>query len=453
MSGALSVDRLHQLRQQFFEDEKNRLAMNVCTRSDPIEACLTRKCLEERIHIFNCKVEPEVKPVTNQKRSGRCWVFACLNTIRQPFVKQFNLEDFEFSQAYLFYCDKIERVNHFLHNMVLTARRGDQIDSRTVSFLLNDPVNDGGQWDMLVNLVTKYGLMPKKCFPETFSCESSIRLNSMLKTKLREFTRTLRLEMEDGKTDEQLEITISEMMESLYRVIGICLGIPPKTFVWQYTDKSKQVHSMGPITPLDFYNEHVKPLFNVEDKICLISDPRPNNPYGRTYSIDCLGNMVGGRRMIYNNQPIDTLITYARTSIQQNEAVWFGCEVGKRNVAKQGYLDLEAHDYKLVFGTDVQVGLDKASRLIYGDSVMTHAMMLTGCHIEDDGGVSRWRVENSWGEDRGDKGYILMTTQWFKEFVFEIVVDKKFVSEEVLRVHSMDPVVLPAWDPLGALAL
>jgi len=336
---------------------------------------------------------------------------------------------------------------------MLTARRGDQIDSRTVSFLLNDPVNDGGQWDMLVNLVTKYGLMPKKCFPETFSCESSIRLNSMLKTKLREFTRTLRLEMEDGKTDEQLEITISEMMESLYRVIGICLGIPPKTFVWQYTDKSKQVHSMGPITPLDFYNEHVKPLFNVEDKICLISDPRPNNPYGRTYSIDCLGNMVGGRRMIYNNQPIDTLITYARTSIQQNEAVWFGCEVGKRNVAKQGYLDLEAHDYKLVFGTDVQVGLDKASRLIYGDSVMTHAMMLTGCHIEDDGGVSRWRVENSWGEDRGDKGYILMTTQWFKEFVFEIVVDKKFVSEEVLRVHSMDPVVLPAWDPLGALAL
>jgi len=453
MSGELSIDRLDQLRQQFFNEDKNRLAMNVCTRSDPIEACLTRKCLEERIHIFNCKVEPEVKPVTNQKRSGRCWVFACLNTIRQPFVKQFNLEDFEFSQAYLFYCDKIERVNHFLHNMVLTARRGDQIDSRTVSFLINDPVNDGGQWDMLVNLVTKYGLMPKKCFPETFSCESSIRLNSMLKTKLREFTRTLRLEMEDGKTDEQLEITISEMMESLYRVIGICLGIPPKTFVWQYTDKSKQVHSMGPITPLDFYNEHVKPLFNVEDKICLISDPRPNNPYGRTYSIDCLGNMVGGRRMIYNNQPIDTLITYARTSIQQNEAVWFGCEVGKRNVAKQGYLDLEAHDYKLVFGTDVQVGLDKASRLIYGDSVMTHAMMLTGCHIEDDGGVSRWRVENSWGEDRGDKGYILMTTQWFKEFVFEIVVDKKFVSEEVLRVHSMDPVVLPAWDPLGALAL
>jgi len=275
-------------------------------------------------------------------------------------------------------------------------------------------------------------------------------MNGILKTKLREYARTLRLEMEGGKTDEQLEETISTMMKEIYRIIGICLGIPPKTFVWQYTDKSKQVHTLGPITPLEFYNEHVKPLYNVEDKICLISDPR--NLYGKTYSVDCLGNMVGGRIMIYNNQPIDTLITYARTSIQQNEAVWFGCEIGKRNVAKQGYLDLEAHDYQLVFGTDMQTVLDKESRLIYGDSLMTHAMMFTGCHIEDDGSVSRWRVENSWGDDKGEKGYIFMSTDWFKEFVFEIVVDKKYVSEEVLRVNSIPPFVLPAWDPMGALA-
>eukprot|EP00088_Acartia_fossae_P049421 TRINITY_DN5442_c1_g1_i4.p1 TRINITY_DN5442_c1_g1~~TRINITY_DN5442_c1_g1_i4.p1 ORF type:complete len:482 (+),score=81.15 TRINITY_DN5442_c1_g1_i4:18-1463(+) len=451
-TGSLTLDRLEQLREEFYSEDKNRLAMNVCSRSDPIEACLTRKCLEGRSHIFNHKVEPEVKPVTNQKRSGRCWIFASLNVIRQPFVKQFNLEDFEFSQAYLFYWDKIERVNHFLHNMVLTARRGEEVTSRTVSYLLHDPINDGGQWDMLVNLVTKYGLMPKKCFPESFSCESSTRLNSILKTKLRQYTRTIRLEIEEGKTDAELEQTISEMMKEFYRIVGICLGIPPKTFVWQYTDKSKQVHSVGPISPLEFYNQHVKPLYNVEEKICLVSDPRPTNPYGRTYSVDCLGNMVGGRIMIYNNQPIDTLIHLARTSILSNEAVWFGCEVAKRIVPQQGHLDPEAHDYKLVFGTDLQLGLDKASRLIYGDTIMTHAMILTGCHVEEDGSVSRWRVENSWGEDRGEKGYLLMTTQWFKEFVFEIVVDKKFVSEEVLRVQNMEPVVLPAWDPLGALA-
>jgi len=452
--GVLTNDVLDSLRKDFYDDNKNRLAMNVCSRADPTEAALTRKCIEERVHVFNHKVEPEVKPVTNQKRSGRCWVFAALNSVRQPFVKQFNLEDFEFSQAYLYYWDKVERSNKFLHNIVTTARRGESVYSRTVGFILNEPIHDGGQWDMLVNLVNKYGLMPKKCFPESFSCENSIAMNRALKTKLREFARTLRLQIDEGKTDDQLTITISNMMKDIYRICGICLGIPPKTFVWQYTDKSKQVHSIGPITAVDFYTQHVKPLYNFEDKICLVSDPRSSNKYNTTYTVDCLGNMVGGRDVLYNNQPIDVLISLARASILSNEAVWFGCEVAKRCVSKMGILDLEAHDYNLVFGTELQLGLDKASRLVYGDSLMTHAMLLTGFHVEENGSVSRWRVENSWGDDRGDKGFLLMTTDWFKEFVFEIVVDKKFCSEEILRVQDTEiPIVLPAWDPLGALAL
>lgn len=452
MSHRLTPELLASYKENFYSNNINKLAQNVCTRSDPLEACLTRKCLEENVHVYSHKVE-EVKPVTNQKSSGRCWLFAALNVARQPFVKHYNLEDFEFSQAHLFYWDKIERANYFLQNIIMTAKRGEEVTGRTVSYILNDPINDGGQWDMVVNLITKYGLMPKKCFPETFSCESSSRLNGILKSKLREYARDLRREIDGGASEEQLTGLQGRMMGEVFRIVGICLGIPPDTFSWQYTDKAKQHTTVGPITALDFYNNYVKPVWNVEDKICLVSDPRESNPFGRTYTVDCLGNMVGGKRIIYNNQPIEVLMNLTRNSIMANEAVWFGCEVSKRYVAKQGFLDLTAHDYELVFGVEVQTGMDKASRLVYGDSLMTHAMVLTGCHEpEEAGGVVRWRVENSWGEDRGEKGFLMMTSDWFKEFVFEVVVDKSVVPPAILSAGEMEPIVLPAWDPLGALA-
>lgn len=452
MSHELTPKLLSSFRENFYSNNTTRLAQNVCTRSDPLEACLTRKCLETNIHVYNHKVENEGKPVTNQKSSGRCWLFACLNVARQPFIKHYNLEDFEFSQAHLFYWDKIERANYFLQNIILTAKRGEDVNSRTVSYILNDPINDGGQWHMAVNLITKYGLMPKKCFPETFSCESSSRLNGILKSKLREFARNLRVSISNGASDSDLVTTTQQMMSQIYQIVGICLGIPPDSFTWQYTDKSKQHVSVGPISPVEFYEKFVKPVWNIEDKICLVSDPRESNPFGRSYTVDCLGNMVGGRQIVYNNQPIEVLMNLTRNSIVANESVWFGCEVSKRYVAKQGFLDVTAHDYELVFGCEVQTGMDKAARLVYGDSLMTHAMVFTGCHEEDGPGVVRWRVENSWGEDRGEKGYLMMTTDWFKEFVFEVVVDKSIVPPEILAAGDMEPVVLPAWDPLGALA-
>jgi len=451
-TGELTAEIMDGFKQDFFSSDQNRLAQNVCTRSDPLEACLTRRSLETNVHIYNSKVETEGKPVTNQKSSGRCWLFAALNVARQPFVKQHNLEDFEFSQAHLFYWDKIERANYFLNNIVLTAKRGEEVTGRTVSYILGDPINDGGQWDMAVNLVTKHGLMPKKCFPESFSSDSSGRLNGILKSKLREYAKNLRTCCDEGMSDEDLQATILKMMSEIYKIVGICLGIPPAQFKWDYLDKSKQHQCVGPISPLEFYEKYVKPVWNIENKVCLVSDPRQTNPFGRTYTVDCLGNMVGGRNCIYNNQPIEVLMDLTRDSIRANEAVWFGCEVSKRYVAKQGFLDLTAHDYELVLGVNVQTGLDKANRLLYGDSLMTHAMVLTGCHLENEK-VVKWRVENSWGEDRGEKGYLMMTSDWFKEFVFEIVVDKNIVPASVLAVMEMEPVVLPAWDPLGALAI
>ncbi|XP_067015155.2 bleomycin hydrolase isoform X2 [Anabrus simplex] len=452
LTAALSPETLQKFRNSFYADPKNILAQNVCTRVDPLEVCLSRRHLEETQHVFTHKVESEGKPITNQKNSGRCWIFASLNVIRIPFMKQYNLDEFEFSQGYLFFWDKIERCNYFLNNIVKTARRGEDVDGRLVSFLLHDPTCDGGQWDMMVNLINRHGLVPKKCFPESFSCESSVRMNAVLKSKLREYTKELRELIAEGAGDSDLSLKIEQQMADVYRIVGICLGIPSETITWEYYDKAKQYNCVGPITPLDFYLKHVKPFFNVDDKVCLVTDPRPTNSYGKAYTVDCLGNVVGGRPIVYNNQPVDLLMKLAAESIKSGEPVWFGCEVSKRFAGKQGIEDLNVHDYKLVFGVDVTLGLTKAERLLYGESMMTHAMAFTAVSIDEDGTPTKFRVENSWGDERGEKGYLIMSSDWFKEFVFEVVVDRKFVPKDVLDVFEMEPIVLPAWDPMGTLA-
>lgn len=290
---------------------------------------------------FKFQVEDEGKPLTNQKNSGRCWIFAALNTMRIPFMKENKIEEFEFSQGYLFYWDKIERCHFFLNNIVETAKRGELVEDRLVTFLLSDPIPDGGQWDMICNLVNKHGLMPKKCFPESFSCESSAHMNAILKSKLREYAKILRQLVVDQKSEDKINEKIQEQMSEVFGVVSICLGNPPEKFVWEYySDKSKDYQKVGPVSPIEFYQEHVKKHFNVDDKVCLVTDARPSNPYEQVFTVDCLGNVVGGRQILYNNQKVEVLMNLVRDSLKNGEPVWFGCEVSKRFAMKQGIEDL-----------------------------------------------------------------------------------------------------------------
>lgn len=368
-------------------------------------------------------------------------------------MKKFNIEEFEFSQSYLFFWDKVERCNYFLNAYVETAHLNEPIDGRLMQFLLSNPTNDGGQWDMLVNLIEKYGVIPKKCFPESHTSEATRRMNDILNHKMREYCLRLRNMVSSSCTKEEISAALDTMIEEVYRVVSICVGSPPETFTWEFRDKEKTYHKIGPLTPQDFYREHVKPLYNVEDKICLVNDPRPQNKFDKLYTVQYLGNMVEGRKTQYNNQPVEVLKKLAAASIKEGEAVWFGCDVGKHFHGKLGINDMNIFDHELVFGVSVK-NLNKAERLIFGDSLMTHAMALTAVteKEEHEGQYEKWRVENSWGDDRGNKGYLIMTDEWFSEYVYEVVVDKKHVPEEVLEVLKQDPVVLPAWDPMGALA-
>ena len=269
-----------------------------------------------------------------------------------------------------------------MQNILETAERGESVDGRLVSFLLKELVGDGGQWDMAVNLIKKHGLIPKSCFPESTTSEATSRLNVLLRTKLREYAKVLRTLISNGASKAELQAKIEEQMVVIYRIIGICVGIPAETFTWEFYTSSKTYNSIGPITPVEFYEKHVKPCFNLDDKVCLVTDPRPTNPFGKLYTLDCLGNVWGGGRTLYNNQPPELLLKLCAESIKNNEPVWFGCEVSKRYASKEGIQDLRVHDYEAMFGTDVQITLSKADRLLYGDSSMTHAMAFTGVSID-----------------------------------------------------------------------
>ncbi|XP_022451392.2 bleomycin hydrolase isoform X3 [Delphinapterus leucas] len=449
----LNSEKVAALLQKLNSDPQFVLAQNVGTTHDLLDICLKRATVQGVQHVFQHAVHPEGKPVTNQKSSGRCWIFSCLNVMRLPFMRKLNIEEFEFSQSYLFFWDKVERCYFFLNAFVDTAQKKEPEDGRLVQYLLTNPANDGGQWDMLVNIVEKYGVIPKKCFPESYTTEATRRMNDILNHKMREFCIRLRNLVHSGATKGEISATQDAMMEEIFRVVCICLGNPPETFTWEYRDKDKNYQKIGPITPLKFYKEHVKPLFNMEDKICLVNDPRPHHKYSKLYTVDYLSNMVGGRKTLYNNQPIDLLKKMVAASIKDGEAVWFGCDVGKHFSGKLGLSDTNVYDHELVFGVSMK-NMNKAERLTFGESLMTHAMTFTAVSEKDDqeGAFVKWRVENSWGEDHGHKGYLCMTDEWFSEYVYEVVVDRKHVPEEVLAVLEQEPIVLPAWDPMGALA-
>ncbi|XP_069082360.1 bleomycin hydrolase [Pleurodeles waltl] len=453
MESGLTLEKTALFAKNLKSEPRYVLAQNVASSNDPLEMCVHRQTIQDTVHVFQHAIPAEGKPITNQKNSGRCWIFSCLNVIRLPFMKKFNIEEFEFSQSYLFFWDKVERCHYFLNAFIETAHQKEPVDGRLMQFLLSNPSNDGGQWDMLVNLIEKYGVIPKKCFPESHSSEATRRMNDILNHKMREYCLRLRNMISSDSTKDELSEAVDTMIEEVFRVASICLGSPPETITWEFRDKEKAFHKIGPMTPQQFYKDHVKPLFNMEDKICLVNDPRPSHEYGKLYLVEFLGNMVGGRKTLYNNQPIDTLKKVAAASIKDGEAVWFGCDVGKHFHGKLGINDMNVFNHELLFGVSVK-HLNKAERLIFGDSLMTHAMLITAVTEKEgkEGSFEKWRVENSWGDDRGNKGYLIMTDDWFSEYVYEVVVDKKYLSEEILEVLKQEPIVLPAWDPMGALA-
>jgi len=429
------------LRDQFQSDPSASTAQNAVAQTTIEDVALVRDVVQSTDFTFSTRLDQW--KVTNQKKSGRCWLFAALNLLRPTVMEKLNVEEFEFSQNWVLFWDKFEKSNWFLQHIIETADR--EVDDRTVAFLLDRPVDDGGQWNMFVNIISKHGLVPKSAMPETESSSATMKMNMILKWKLRSGAEQLRLAVEEGADPESVR---TEILSGIWRILCIHLGSPPTSFLWQWQDKNRKFHRKGKMTPVEFANEYVST--DLEEYVCLVNDTRETSPMGRTFTVECLGNVVGGDRVMYLNIDAKTMKALTQKTLEDGKPVWMGCDVGKMFRRDVGIWDAGLFDFESVYGTSL--GLDKAGRLNYHQTLMTHAMLFTGVDIVD-GQPRKWRVENSWGEDEvGEKGFHVMNDAWFDEYMFEVAIEKKYLPSELLEALTEEPIVLAPWDPMGSLA-
>jgi bleomycin hydrolase len=442
MDKTLATGDLELFRKDFAASPSYRLAQNAVTRVTVDDVAISRDVVNNSDHSLSILLDDW--KVTDQQRSGRCWLFAGLNLLRVGAMKKMGLKEFEFSQNYAMFWDKIERANYFLEAVIETADR--DVDDRTVAHLLEAAAEDGGQWNMFVAIVNKHGLVPKAFMPETQSSGDTGRMNSVLRSQLRQGAKAVREAFSRDGVDAARQEK-AEILKIIYRMLAIHLGTPPERFDWQWTDKDRQFHRDGVLTPREFASTYVD--LPIDDYVCLVHDPRPSSPVGKTFTVQYLGNVLGAPPVTYLNVEAQLMKDIAARALQSGEPVWFGCDVGKMMSNEYGLWDAELYDLPSVYGTEFALG--KADRLVYHETQMTHAMLFTGVDILD-GATRKWRVENSWGSSRGKDGFYTMNDSWFDEYVFEIASRRDALPESLQQVLGTEPIVLPAWDPMGALA-
>ncbi|MBI86453.1 MAG: aminopeptidase [Candidatus Marinimicrobia bacterium] len=446
MKKSLDIRTIKNFQEFVHRDKATISARNASFRNDLQEISMDWDHFRKIDHTFSNVISGEM-PTTNQKSSGRCWGFAGLNLFRISLGRKYNLRDFQFSQSYFMFWDKLEKSNYFLEAMVKTADKN--WNSRLIMHLLSAPIQDGGQWDMWVNLVKKYGIVPQSEMPESFSSSKSMRMNRMITRKLRENAIHLRhMKNKKASLDEIYEKK-KYMLEQVYRMLVIHLGNPPSTFNWQIRDKKKNFIKMKNLNPNSFFNDHIG--LDLDEYVCLINCPMSDKEYNKLYTVKFLGNVIEGNQIKYLNVETDDMKNAAISSLKNDEPVWFGCDVSKHFHRDLGVMDIDLFNYDSFY--NINFGMDKASRLEYGDSQMTHAMLFTGVDLDSKNKPLKWRVENSWGNKGGDKGYHIMTDKWFDEYNYEVVVHKKHIPQKLLDIWDSETTVqLDPWDPMGALA-
>ena len=413
---------------------------NAATKNGLLNALENRASHAANLPVFSVDLTND--PVSNQKQSGRCWMFAALNTFRHKILTEFKLENFELSQAYTFFWDKYEKSNWFLEQIIGTSDL--EIGDRKLKFLLDVPQQDGGQWDMVVALFQKYGVVPKDIYPESISSSASRELDQYLNKILRQDAQILRDLIQNGV---DVAAKKAELLQEIFNYLAMTLGLPPQKFDFEYRDKDDQFHKFEDITPQAFYEKFVD--IKLDDYVSVINAPTTDKPYNKSYTVEFLGNVIGARDVRHLNVEMDRFKKLAIAQMQAGETVWFGCDVGQVSNRQDGLLTMDAYDFSAM---DLDFIQDKASRLDYSESLMTHAMVLTGVDLDAAGNSLKWKVENSWGEKVGKKGYFTASDAWMDEYTYQIVVRKEFLTAEELAAYEAEPEVLLPWDPMGALA-
>ena len=396
---------------------------------------------------FHFEVNLKTLPVTNQKKSGRCWIFSALNVLREEVAKKCNLEKFELSQNYVSFWDKFEKINYFLESMIALADR--PADDRLVTYLLESGIQDGGQWDMFVNVVNKYGVIPQSAMHETFQSENTASMKSLIDTKLRQCAAELRNSIKAGKDEKGIQYEKNEMLLEFYSLLCMCFGEPPKTFDFEYTDKDGKYHADRNLDPKTFYDKYVG--YDLEnDFVSVIDSPTTDKPYYKKVTIDWLGNVAEGREVSYINLPIEEIKDLIVKQLKSGMPVWFGSDVSKYGERDLGIWSDEIYDFSGTFG--FEFAMTKEESLVYRESAMNHAMVITGVNFDADGKPDRWKIENSWSDEHGEKGYYVMNAGWFDKYVYQAVVKKEFLNDKQKAALDSEAGHFDPWDPMGTLA-
>ena len=446
MANSISLKTIDKFQKKYESDHHVKVARNAMIRTDLSDLTINWDRYRSINHSFSNIVKGEMT-VTNQKSSGRCWGFAGLNLFRFYIGRKHNLKNFEFSQSYFMFWDKLEKANYFLECIIDSA--AEDWNSRMVMHLLSNPIEDGGQWDMWVSLIDKYGVIPQSEMSESFSSSQSSTMNRMIARKLRENAKDLRLNISKGVSGDDLESIKTDMLEQIYKMLTMHIGIPPTSFNWQTYDKKKNFISFENLTPKSFFDDHVG--LNLDEYVCLINCPMEDKEYRKVYTVEALGNVVEGNSVRYLNVTSEEMKAASVSSIKDDHPVWFGCDVGKHFDRKLGVMDMDLFDFNSFYQSSFS--MNKADRLQYGESQMTHAMLFTGVDLDANDKPIKWRVENSWGNKVGDKGYHIMSDQWFDEYNYEVVVHKDYLSDDLYNLYKNEEAIsLKPWDPMGSLA-
>jgi len=438
----ISAAQLAAWSKEYHASPERQVATLALARADVKDAVYSVKDAFAMQRKFS--IEIPTLPVTNQERSGRCWLFAATNVLRERIAKTLNLANFELSQSYLAFWDKFERANYFFENILATADL--PADDRNVAFLLKSGVHDGGQWEMFANIVRKYGVVPRDVYGETYQSAHTASMNALLNRNLKVGAIRLRRMAADGATARALRQEKKNLLGAIYGFLCACYTEPPRSFDFEYVDKDKQYHAERGLTPQSFCEKYVGDL--LDRTVSIINAPTADKPYHKTYTVRFLGNVVGGREVSHLNLPMDEFKAAILRQLEAGKVVWFGSDVGKHGEREKGVWDDRSYNAALMTGLDLAIS--KGDALDYGFSAMNHAMVITGVNLVD-GKPNRWKIENRWGDANGDKGYYVCSDSWFDQYVYQAAVEAEYLGD-LAALAAQKPAMLEAWDPMGTLA-
>ena len=434
-----------EIKKEILEEINNNYTQNVENKTvrcalvnNKIRDIMRNKEKEGEL-LFNFSINLDTLKVVNQKNSLNSFIYAGCNVLRESICKKYNLEDFELSQSFITFYDKLEKCNYIMESLVELKDR--DIDDRERYHLLTKGVQDGGVWEFFVNVVNKYGLVPKAVMSDTYQSSNPSEVNHLLNRKLRQFNARILT------NKDNLEYLKSLYLDDIYRILASCYGVPPKQFDFEYTDKDKKYHIIKGITPLQFYLEYTD--IDVSDYVCIINAPTQDKPFNKTYTVKYLGNVIEGNKVLYLNLSIEELKKLVIKQLQAKEVVFLGCDFKKAVDAVDGVFDDMSFNYYDTFKTDFF--MTKEEVLNNYESTINHMVVITGVNL-DEGVPTKWKIENSWGEEVGNKGYFIASDTWFDKYVYQVVINKKYLSQEQLEELKLEPIELKPWDPLGTVA-